>query len=556
MKANSLFLALCFLTLFANGQGTPKSTPHLTAPRLNTPHHATPRLFYKNGYAELSVDDRPILLRAGELGNSSASSMAYMKPIWPRLSKMHLNTLLVPVYWELLEPREGEFDFSLVDSLITDARRYKLKLVFLWFGTWKNSMSCYAPAWIKTDQQRFPRAAGATGQSEEIITPFSENALAADKKAFTSLMRHIKLVDERQHTVLMIQVENEIGMLPSARDHSRAADEAFQTPVPPKLIAYIDAHRNTLAPQISQLRESTGNKTSGTWEEVFGKSLATDEVFMAWYFGTYVEEIAKAGKAIYDIPMYVNAALNAPGKIPGQYPSAGPLPHVLDIWKAAAPSIDFLSPDFYNPNFRFWADRYARSDNPLFIPEHRFEAGAEAKALYAFGHYHAIGFSPFSIESSTRPEDEAIGKVYDIIQQLTEQILTAQRKGWVDGILLSKEEDTCRLEMGDYIITATHELTLGWSPKAKDDKWPLTGGIIIGLSNDEFYVGGTGLVLTFQPKTEGLRAGILSVEEGRFVNGKWQPGRRMNGDQDHQGRHLRIPEGEYGIQRIRLYTYK
>jgi beta-galactosidase GanA len=556
MKANSLLLLSCLLAFFANGQETQRAAPHLNTPHLNTPHLRTPHLVYKNGIAELSVDDHPILLTAGELGNSSASSMAYMKPIWPRLSKMHLNTLLVPVYWELLEPHENQFDFSLVDALLAEARRHNIKLVFLWFGTWKNSMSCYAPAWIKTDQRRFPRAAGATGQSEEIITPFSKNALAADKSAFTTLMRHIKGVDERQHTVLMIQVENEIGMLPSARDHSQLANTVFLAPVPAKLLDYLDTHRDRLGPEVKRLWEGGGYKTSGDWEEIFGKSPATDELFMAWYFGTYVDEVASAGKAVYDIPLYVNAALNAPGKTPGQYPSAGPLPHVMDIWKAAAPSIDFLSPDFYNPNFRYWADRYARNDNPLFIPEHTFKVGVEAVALYAFGHYHAIGFSPFSIESSPKPEEEPIGKVYDIIQQLTQAIVTAQEKGNVDGVLLSKEEDTCRLEMGDYSITATHELTLGWSPKAKDDKWPLTGGIIIGVSNDEFYVGGTGLVLIFQPKTEGLRAGILSVEEGRFVNGKWQPGRRMNGDQDHQGRHLRIPEGEYGIQRIRLYTYK
>jgi beta-galactosidase GanA len=319
---------------------------------------------------------------------------------------------------------------------------------------------------------------------------------------------------------------------------------------------YLVAHRNTLVPEIKKLWEGRGARTSGAWEEIFGKSLATDELFMAWYFGIYVEEIARAGKKVYDIPMYVNAALNAPGKEPGEYPSAGPLPHVKDIWRAAAPSIDLLSPDFYNPNFRYWNDRYARSDNPLFIPEHRFEAGVETKALYAFGHYHAIGFSPFSIESAIKPEEQPIGKVYTIIQQLTEEIGHAEKRGTVDGVLLSKDADTCRLEMGDFIITAAHDLTLGWSPMAKEDKWPLTGGIIIGLSNDEFYVGGTGLVLTFQPRAAGLRAGILRVDEGHFVNGIWQPERRMNGDQDHQGRHLRIPEGEYGIQRIRLYTYK
>jgi beta-galactosidase GanA len=306
---------------------------------------------------------------------------------------------------------------------------------------------------------------------------------------------------------------------------------------------------------LRQLWEGRGNPTSGTWEEVFGKSLATDEVFMAWYYGKYVEAIAKAGKLIYDIPLYVNAALNAPGRKPGEYPSAGPLPHLLDVWKAAAPHIDFLSPDFYNPNFAYWADRYTRKDNVLFIPEHHFEPGVDAKALYAYGHYQAMGFSPFSIESPAKPEDEPIGKCYDLIAQLSAEISIAKKRGWIDGVLLSKDADTARLEMGDYQITAIHELRLGWSPKSKDAQWPLTGAIIIGLAPDEFYIAGTGVVFTFQSKTEGGRAGILRAEEGRFVNGKWQPGRRMNGDQDHQGRHIRIPEGEYSIQRVKLYTY-
>jgi beta-galactosidase GanA len=540
MKPNSLLVFFCMLISFANGQDAQANIPHLS---------------YMKGHAELLVDGRPFLMRAGELGNSSASDRAYMKPIWPKLLKMHLNTLLAPVYWELLEPHEGKFDFSLVDGLVADARRHGLKLVFLWFGTWKNSMSCYVPAWIKMNQERFARVAGSTGRSEEIITPFSKNALLADKKAFTALMRHIREVDGRLHTVLMIQVENEIGMLPEARDHSQLADTAFNAPVPARLIKYLGMHRNTLVPEIKKIWEDGGSKTSGTWEEVFGKSAATDELFMAWYFGMYVDEIARAGKAVYAIPMYVNAALNAPGKAPGQYPSAGPLPHVMDIWKAAAPTIDFLAPDFYNPNFRYWNDRYSRSDNILFIPEHRLEAGVEAKALYAFGHYHAIGFSPFSIESSIKPEDEPIGKSYALIQQLTEEIGKAPENGRVDAVLLSKEADSCRLEMGDFVLTVAHDLALGWSPKAKDDKWPLTAGIIICISNDEFYVGGTGVVITFQPRANGQRAGILCVEEGHFLNGKWQPERRMNGDQDHQGRHLRIAEGEYGIQRIKLYTY-
>jgi hypothetical protein len=515
-----------------------------------------PHLIHSNGCTELSVDGRPFLIRGGELGNSSASSIAYMKPIWPKLVKMHLNTLMVPVYWELLEPKEGQFDFALVDALVSNARQYRLKLILLWFGSWKNSMSCYVPAWMKTDVQRFPRSINSAGRPEEIITAFSHDAQSADKKAFCALIKHISTFDAEQHTVVMIQVENEIGMLPEARDHSPLANEAFNNPVPKELIGYLVAKHNSLAPELRQRWEGTGSPGSGSWEEVFGKSSATDEIFMAWYFGKYVEEIAQAGKRIYDIPLYLNAALNAPGRKPGEYPSGGPLPHLIDIWKAAAPSIDFLSPDFYNPNFDYWADRYSRKDNVLFIPEHRFEAGADVKALYAFGHYKAIGFSPFSIESTLTPEEEPIGKCYDIIRQLADEISTAKRSGSIDGVLLSRDADTIHLEMGDYKITAVHELKLGWSPKSKDAQWPLTGAIVIGLSPDELYIAGTGVVFTFQPKTEGGRAGILLAEEGRFVDGKWQPGRRMNGDQDHQGRHIRIPEGEYSMQRVKLYTYK
>jgi beta-galactosidase GanA len=515
-----------------------------------------PRLLRQSNYASLIVNDKPFIILGGELGNSSASSTAYMTPIWPKLIKMNLNTVLAPIYWELLEPKEGQFDFTLVDDLVNSARQHNLKLVLLWFGTWKNSMSCYIPEWAKTSQQRFPRSRNTGGKPEEIITPFSETALQADKKAFVKLMQHLKETDAAQQTVIMVQVENEIGMLPEARDHSTPANETFSKPVPAKLINYLTVNKEALLPEVKKLWQDNGFKTAGSWEDIFGKSLATDELFMAWYFGVYVEDITKAGKLAYNIPMFVNAALNRPGRKPGEYPSAGPLPHVMDIWKAAAPSIDCLSPDFYNPDFKHWNDLYTRSSNPLFIPEHRFEAGVDAKAFYAIGHYKAIGFSPFSIESIPKPEDEPLGKAYDIISQLSNEIETAKQKNAIEGVLLNKEDDTVKIEMGNYIMTIAHEYVLGWSPGSKAENWPVTGGIIISLSGDEFYVGGTGIVISFKPKTAGMQAGILSVDEGAFVNGKWQPGRRMNGDEDHQGRHLRIPGNQYGIQRIRLYQYK
>jgi beta-galactosidase GanA len=515
---------------------------------------AIPHLAMKNGRTQLIVDGKSFIITGGELGNSAASSTAYMKPLWVNLEKLNLNTVIAPVYWELMEPQENRFDFKLVDDLLTDARKHHMKLVLLWFGTWKNSMSCYVPEWMKTNQDRFPRTQNTAGTSAEIITPFSKNALEADKKAFVKLMQHLKSIDANNHTVLMVQVENEIGMLPEARDHSAKANVAFAQPVPAALIDYLETNKDKLLPEIKEKWQANGVKTTGTWEDIFGKGIATDEIFMAWYYGVYVEEIVKAGKNVYPLPMYLNAALNAPGRKPGEYPSAGPLPHLMDIWKAAVPSVDMLSPDFYNPDFKHWNDLYTRNSNVLFIPEHRFEAGVDAKAFYAIGHYHAIGFSPFAIESKAKPWGESLSKAYAIIHQLQPEISNAKPEN-VEGVLLNKTEDSVQLKMGAYLLTVKHDFTLSWSVKPKDGDWPLVGGIIVAVSENEFYVGGTGIVITFKPLTKGERAGILRVDEGTFVNGVWTPGRRLNGDEDHQGRHLSIPTGDYNLQRIKLYNY-
>jgi lysophospholipase L1-like esterase len=73
----------------------------------------------KQGVAtQLIVDDKPFLVLAGELGKSTSSNLEYMRPIWPKLAALKLNTVLVPVYWELVEPTEGKFDFTLVDGLV------------------------------------------------------------------------------------------------------------------------------------------------------------------------------------------------------------------------------------------------------------------------------------------------------------------------------------------------------------------------------------------------------------------------------------------------------
>ena len=168
----------------------------------------------KQGTAtQLIVDGKPFLMLAGELRNSSATSLDYMKRVWPRLvAQTKLNTILAGVSWNQIEPQEGKFDFTVLDGVIQGAREHNLRLVLLWFGSWKNSLSSYAPDWVKRDFERFPRAQFEGGVSIEELSTLSEANRDADARAFAALMRHVKAVDGRQHTVIMIQVENEVGM--------------------------------------------------------------------------------------------------------------------------------------------------------------------------------------------------------------------------------------------------------------------------------------------------------------------------------------------------------
>ncbi|MEJ2628068.1 MAG: DUF5597 domain-containing protein [bacterium] len=517
-----------------------------------------PHLSSKGTAIQLIVNGEPFLILGGELGNSSFSSLEYMEPIWPILKAMNLNTVLAPVYWELIEPVEDNFDFELYDQLIKKARNYNLKLVLLWFGSWKNSMSSHAPSWVKLDQERFPRVKDDQGKSHEILTPFSENNLNADLKAFQSLMKHIREIDENKNTIIMIQPENEIGMLPSARDYHPLANKKFHDNVPPELIEYLKKNKINLVPEFKEKWAKNGYTESGTWEEVFGKGPHTDEIFMAWYYAKFTDTIVKAGKEIYPLPMYVNAALNRPGWLPGSYPSAGPLPHLMDVWKAGAPSIDFLAPDIYFPNLEHWCDLYTRQGNPLFIPEAGNDPSAAAKALFTIGHYESLGYSPFSIESIPDPENQPLGKIYNLIEQLTPLLAAHHGQNKMDGVLFDKEKKESIFRLGKYEFTAKHSYTLGYEPHTKNDEWEMTGALIVQTGENEFYFTGSGVVLTFKNLVNpDLNVGILKAEQGRFENNTWKVVRHLNGDQTHQGRHVRIllTDG-FLIQRFELYHYE
>lgn len=527
-----------------------------------------PRLVKQGSATQLHVQGKPMLLIAGELGNSSASSAAYMASHWKRLKDMHLNTVLAPVAWELIEPVEGRYDWSSVDALIRDARAHDLKLVILWFGAWKNSMSTYIPAWVKRDITRFPRAQQPNGQGVEILSAMAPATLQADAKAYAALMAHIKATDDKRNTVLMMQVENEIGMLPVARDYGPLAEAAWRGPVAPELMAYLSAHRDTLVPKMKQLWEENGAKTSGTWAEVFGGGDAAEEIFTAWYYARFANGLTEAGKAAYPMPMYVNVALNRPGRRPGEYPSGGPLPHLIDVWKAGAPAIDFLAPDIYFPNFVDIIAGYKRPDNPLFIPEanNADHPQVPANALYAIGKHDAIGFGPFSIESIDE-KPGALGEAYDILQQLSPHILAAQ----------GQENPQGGRRMSAFRPKALYDETIVYEPVTErigdyrftvafaDIQRPVPtpdiasyGGIIIQTGPEDYLIAGQGITVTMEPVGPGAPiAGIDSAWEGRFdAKGNWVPGRLLNGDQTHQGRHIRLAPGAFQIQKVKLYRYR
>jgi beta-galactosidase GanA len=536
-------LAACLCALVAHASERNRDTS--TLPHLREQGEAT----------QLIVDGEPFLMLAGELGNSTASDLDYLRPYWPRLQALNLNTVLAPVYWELIEPVAGEFDFSLVDGLIEDAREHDMRLVLLWFGSWKNSMSSYVPAWVKRNQQRFPRAETSDGRSLEILSPFSTENRDADARAFATLMRHLRAIDGNRRTVLMVQVENEIGMIPEARDHSDVADEHIKDGVPGALMDYLATNRKTLAPALLSRWEANGARRSGTWEEVFGRDPATDEIFMAWHFAVYTEAVAAAGSAGYDLPMFVNAALIRPGYEPGAYPSAGPLPQVFDVWRAGAPTLDFLAPDIYFPNFVEWARAFDVPGNPFFIPETgRQPAATPANALYAFGAHDAMGFSPFAIEDFA--EDDSLGEAYAVLEQLAPLILEHQGQGTIAGVRPVVAFDGAVDEAPREVRLGEHTLRVRFvDPFTPRDQQDIAahGGLVIQLAPEAYLVAGKGLTVTFSAD-EGI-VGIESVREGRYVNAAWRPGRLLNGDQSHQGRHLRLPPGEFGIQRVRLYRY-
>ena len=528
-----------------------------------------PYLKEQNGAKLLMVHDRPFICLAGEVGNSNSSSVQYMEGVWDKAQALAMNTLLMPVTWELLEPEEGKFDFSLVDGLIMQARERCGHIIFLWFGAWKNAQCYYTPEWVKTDLKRFRRAEVEKGKNYVIdnygsvystMSYLCEETKAADAKAFRALMAHIREIDSEENTVIAVQVENETGLMGAAREHSDAADTLFYGPVPQDFADYMKAHADTMTSKIKEAVES--GSASGSWEEVFGSE--AEEIFSAYYVSSYVNAVAAAGKEEYPLPMTANCWLDKDGEA-GTFPTGGPVSRVAEVWQFCAPNIDIMTPDIYVQNFIEICDEYTRRGTPLFIPETATHSHAAPREVYCIGHYHAMCYSPFAFEKMGKPFDVMQGYLFgmdttdpllsepqdpEIYRQVTDTLQNMMP-------LLTSKYGTSDLQA--FITERPEENTLvfgryGFRVIADSRIIPRKDGycLIVRESEDTFYVMLNQVMLApFSTDPELPGFGFLALEDGHFENGTWIRSRRLNGDEAAIMNFL-----EPTVLKIKLFAYK
>lgn len=473
-----------------------------------------------NGRHALYVDGAPFFVLGGQCGNSS-NWPSQLPTVWQTMHEMNANTLEIPIYWEVVEPEQGKYDFSSVQLLLDQAREHDMRLILLWFATWKNGSNHYMPQWMKVQSKRFFNVVGKNGKQIDSPSAHCTEAMELDKKAFVEFMSYLKLYDE-QHTVIMVQVQNEPGTWDSVRDYSKSLDKVFAGPVPEAL----------LKPSVMKELETQAKK--GSWSEVFG--YRADEYFNAWHIASYIEQVAAAGKAVNPLPLYVNVALREPfGNPPATtYESGGATDNVIAIYKAAAPHIDFVAPDIYlNGDAKYMKvlELYNRADNPLMVPETR----DNPKYLYEVV-ANGIGFSPFGVDGK---KHEPLAAEYKLLKPIAKKLGQWQSEGRIYASIQKEGQkaDTAIVDMGNWAAKLIYgNVFRNVTPSIEE---PREGhAMLIKLAEGDFYAIGTNVRFTFVPqgKDKGKPWHYLVVEEGTFdEKGKWQVSRILNGDETDWG---------------------
>jgi hypothetical protein len=497
-----------------------------------TNKESMPQIIEKDGRHALLVDGQPFFMLGGQAHNSSAWP-GMMPQVWHAIKTMNANTLEIPIYWEQIEPQPGKFDFSLVDTLLNQGREHNVHLVLLWFATWKNGSSHYMPEWMKHDPVKYPVITGRNGKPVDSPSPHSQAGMEADARAFAAVMGHLKSADP-QHTVIMVQVENEPGAWGSVRDYSSTAQKLFEGQVPAELL------KPTVLKALNRPLVS-----KGTWQEVFGDD--ADEYFHAWSVAHYIGYVAAAGKAIYPLPLYVNAALRDPITNPkaSTYESGGATDNVIPVWKAAAPAIDLLAPDIYlsgSATILKVIELYNRSDNTLFVPETGSNA-EYAKFLYTVLAQGGIGFSPFGIDDNgQRATEEETGarlgplaQEYSMAGPMMRELAKWSFEGKIKSVVEREDHAEQTIDLGSWQAI----VSFGASGRriVQTNEHPIGKAMIVQLGENEFVLIGSLCHFTFKPL--GASAGkawqYLKVEEGRYEKGSFKLLRIRNGDETDWG---------------------
>jgi hypothetical protein len=490
-----------------------------------------PQLVQKDGRYALLVEGRPYLILGGQIHNSSGWP-SELPQVWQSMAALHANTVEAPVYWEQFELQQGRFDFTNVDQIVEGARAHNLHVVLLWFGTWKNGNMHYVPAWVKANPRHFPHTIRPDGEPIDVLSPMSRDTLEADKAAFTALMRHLKQIDAEQHTVLLIQVENESGNIGGVRDNSPESNKEFAGAVPADLL-------------------TATNKQPGTWSQVFGSD--ADEIFQVYHQAKYINAIAAAGKAEFAIPCYINVWIDPPAAelpqrqvdTPGiAYPSGGAVQKMVGLWRKLAPSIDMIGPDIYTNDSAFYRElikAYHRPDNPLWIPETGRDDSYGKFFFYALGN-DAIGFSPFGVDQSgwnilgDQPW-KAHANNFALIGPMIREIAQLEFEGKLKTAVEEPGQTMQELEFGGWQATVTYGFPQSDGRSAPGTKDAHGTALVAQLGPDEFLVTGVDASVSFHlpGKRPWIHSQIISAEQGAYEDGVCKPLKLLNGDETDRG---------------------